>query len=199
MNQRSCGISPRDRPETRISWPRCREWGLCSPSALGQSSFGPWKWNPTLNRPNVHHCIRPFGIGAGVWLTGWGCPTTAVLPDAVLERIAEQRPRDRDSLRQIEGLGPRALAKWGDALLRLSGADEPTLLGIPLLSRVALVRTGIHIAASLHLPHKDWECEPRSRDGAAVLRYRLSTLGSEALASDRCTSRGLQPHLHLHF
>jgi superfamily II DNA helicase RecQ len=49
-----------------------------------------------------------------------GVPDYAVLPDAVLARIAQQRPQDRDGLRVIEGLGPRALAKWGDTLLSLS-------------------------------------------------------------------------------
>ena len=38
----------------------------------------------------------------------------------VLARIAEQRPQDRDGLRVIEGLGPRALAKWGDVIVRFS-------------------------------------------------------------------------------
>jgi DNA helicase-2/ATP-dependent DNA helicase PcrA len=75
----------------------------------------------------LHQALRDWRRSVA---DGMGVPDYTVLPDLVLERIAEQRPRDRNSLRQIEGLGPRALAKWGDALLRLSGAVEPALLGI---------------------------------------------------------------------
>jgi ATP-dependent DNA helicase RecQ len=55
---------------------------------------------------------------------GMGVAEHAVLADAVLRRLAESRPANRDALRAIDGIGPRSLAKWGDALLAcVRGAD----------------------------------------------------------------------------
>jgi superfamily II DNA helicase RecQ len=67
--------------------------------------------------------VEPFHQVLRDWRTatalGLGVAEAGVLSDSVLARIAEFRPRNRESLRQIEGIGPRALAKWGEALLGL--------------------------------------------------------------------------------
>jgi superfamily II DNA helicase RecQ len=60
-------------------------------------------------------------------LKGWragvaremGVPTYVVLPDATLHTIAEQRPRSRNELAAVHGVGPRTLAKFGNDLLGL--------------------------------------------------------------------------------
>ena len=52
-----------------------------------------------------------------------GVPAYAIVSDAVLRAISEARPKSRSELARIRGLGPRALAKFGDDLLRMSGLD----------------------------------------------------------------------------
>jgi ATP-dependent DNA helicase RecQ len=74
----------------------------------------------------LHETLRRWRSGVAL---GMGVPEYGVLPDVVLERIAEVRPRDRDALRRVEGLGPRALAKWGEALLQLCETGPPNGLG----------------------------------------------------------------------
>jgi ATP-dependent DNA helicase RecQ len=59
-----------------------------------------------------------------------GVPAYAIVSDAVLRVISEVRPKTRSELARIRGLGPRALAKFGDDLLRVAGpgpsaADQP--------------------------------------------------------------------------
>lgn len=46
-----------------------------------------------------------------------GVPPYVVLPDAVLTTIVARRPASRPELARIPGLGPRALAKFGDTIL----------------------------------------------------------------------------------
>jgi hypothetical protein len=68
-------------------------------------------------------------------LEGWraavaremGVPAYAIVPDAVLRAIAEGQPKSRSELARIRGLGPRALAKFGDDLVHLvsSGRNTP--------------------------------------------------------------------------
>jgi ATP-dependent DNA helicase RecQ len=55
-----------------------------------------------------------------------GVPAYVVLTDTVLGAIAERSPRTREALARIPGIGPRALAKFSDALLditRLAAVD----------------------------------------------------------------------------
>jgi ribonuclease D len=55
-----------------------------------------------------------------------GVPVYAIVSDAVLRAISEAQPKSRSELARIRGLGPRALAKFGDDLLRLiAGDNEP--------------------------------------------------------------------------
>jgi ATP-dependent DNA helicase RecQ len=58
-----------------------------------------------------------------------GAPAYAIISDGVLRAISEARPQSRSDLAQIRGLGPRALAKFGDDLLRISSlqrsAEDP--------------------------------------------------------------------------
>ena len=49
-------------------------------------------------------------------------PVYVVLRDAALEALVTSRPRDGTSLAAIPGLGPRALAKHGEELLRIVAA-----------------------------------------------------------------------------
>jgi ATP-dependent DNA helicase RecQ len=53
-----------------------------------------------------------------------GVPAYSVLPDSVLDTIAERRPSTVVELARIPGIGPRTLAKFSDELLRLSGERE---------------------------------------------------------------------------
>jgi len=48
-----------------------------------------------------------------------GVPAYQVLSDAALDALAAGEVRDRSSLARLPGVGPRTLAKFGDALLRL--------------------------------------------------------------------------------
>jgi superfamily II DNA helicase RecQ len=87
---------------------------------LGGVILGALEAEPSDQSPDclpLHQALRDWRRTVA---DGMGVPDYAVLPDAVLARIAQQRPQDRDGLRVIEGLGPRALAKWGDTLLSLS-------------------------------------------------------------------------------
>jgi superfamily II DNA helicase RecQ len=73
---------------------------------------------------------------AGVALE-MGVPAYAVIPDAVLRAIAEERPRTRIDLARVRGVGPCTLAKFGDDLLSLSishassGAHTSSTAGLP--------------------------------------------------------------------
>jgi ATP-dependent DNA helicase RecQ len=53
-----------------------------------------------------------------------GVPAYAVLPDLALRAIAEDRPQTREELARIRGVGPRALAKFGDALLQIGQESD---------------------------------------------------------------------------
>ena len=56
-----------------------------------------------------------------------GVPAYTILPDAALSSIAIQRPCTRLGLAKIQGIGPRALAKFGDTLLEITGlASTPS-------------------------------------------------------------------------
>ena len=56
-----------------------------------------------------------------------GVPAYTVLPDAALSSIATQRPSTRLELARVQGVGPRTLAKFGDALLDMTGpASKPS-------------------------------------------------------------------------
>jgi superfamily II DNA helicase RecQ len=57
---------------------------------------------------------------AGMALT-MGVPAYTVIPDAVLSAIARAQPQSRLDLARIQGVGPRALAKFGDDLLGIMG------------------------------------------------------------------------------
>jgi len=50
-----------------------------------------------------------------------GVAPYTVLGNSVLARIAERRPASRPELGRIPGVGPRTLAKFGDALLQIAG------------------------------------------------------------------------------
>ena len=52
-------------------------------------------------------------------------PAYAILSDETLQAIAQARPRDRRALAKVSGLGPRALAKFGDNLLHLIHTARP--------------------------------------------------------------------------
>lgn len=78
-------------------------------------------------------------------LEGWragaaqdlGVPRYVVLTDAALCAIAETRPRTREDLARIRGVGPRALAKFGDQLLTLLSPITPAYLPAVEMEKVA--------------------------------------------------------------
>jgi superfamily II DNA helicase RecQ len=58
-----------------------------------------------------------------------GVPPYTVLTDSVLDGISQARPVNRAELARVQGIGPRALAKFGDALLSIAA----TRLGVRLV------------------------------------------------------------------
>ena len=54
-----------------------------------------------------------------------GVPAYVIFHDATLEAVAAVRPRTLDDLRGIPGIGATKLARYGDALLALSGRAAP--------------------------------------------------------------------------
>ena len=52
-----------------------------------------------------------------------GVPPYAVLADSVLQSVAQHRPGTRVELAAIHGIGPRALAKFGDTVVAIAGTD----------------------------------------------------------------------------
>jgi ATP-dependent DNA helicase RecQ len=72
----------------------------------------------------------PVTLSLMVTLENWraaaarrmGVPPYLVLTNATVRAIAEARPQNRQELTRIRGVGPRTLAKFGDALLGLSNA-----------------------------------------------------------------------------
>jgi len=53
-----------------------------------------------------------------------GMPPYVVFHDRTLEALAAARPRDRDALRLVRGIGPAKLEAYGDTLLGL--LSEPS-------------------------------------------------------------------------
>jgi hypothetical protein len=64
--------------------------------------------------------------------TEMGVPSFAVLTDSTLRDIAERRPGTREELARTRGVGPRALAKFGDALLAMVCRTAPIQLALLL-------------------------------------------------------------------
>jgi len=52
-----------------------------------------------------------------------GVPAYTVLSDSALRSIATQRPCTPLELAKVPGVGPRALAKFGDSLLEIAGQE----------------------------------------------------------------------------
>ncbi len=52
-----------------------------------------------------------------------GVPAYVVFPDATLFEMARERPRTRDEMAGISGVGPKRLEQYGDAFLELTAAD----------------------------------------------------------------------------
>jgi ATP-dependent DNA helicase RecQ len=48
-----------------------------------------------------------------------GKPSYVIFHDSTLEALAAVRPRDRDTLQQVKGIGPAKLEAYGDTLLEL--------------------------------------------------------------------------------
>jgi superfamily II DNA helicase RecQ len=70
-----------------------------------------------------------------------GVPAYAIVSDAVLRAISEAQPKNRSELARIRGVGPRALAKFGDDLLRVAGAG-PSAADQPMNRLDPLGQTG---------------------------------------------------------
>lgn len=73
------------------------------------------------------HSAEPGGSPLRARLGAWrdavahaaGLPRADVLPDAVLDALAAARPASRRALGLVPGFGPRAMARFGEALLAL--------------------------------------------------------------------------------
>jgi ATP-dependent DNA helicase RecQ len=78
-------------------------------------------------------------------LEGWrqrvareaGVPVFLVLGNTALEALVAANPRDARALARVAGLGPRALAKYGDALLRLIAATPSAGYLLPMQAGTA--------------------------------------------------------------
>jgi hypothetical protein len=68
-------------------------------------------------------------------------PAYAIVSDAALRAISEAQPKSRSELSRIRGLGPRALAKFGEDLLRVLGPD-PSAADQPVDRLDPLAQTG---------------------------------------------------------
>jgi ATP-dependent DNA helicase RecQ len=75
------------------------------------------------NDPGIEHESTSLAGSLEYWRAniarGMGVPPYTVLLDSTLRRIAETKPQTRDELARIKGIGPRALARFGDLLLEL--------------------------------------------------------------------------------
>jgi len=71
----------------------------------------------------------PLVSALQVWRGGvardMGVPPYVVMPDSLLGSVANHRPTTRAELARIPGLGPRALAKFGEDLIRLVQTSSP--------------------------------------------------------------------------
>jgi len=77
--------------------------------------------------PPCDRCRRPPAVSGALLeaLRSWrlgvarehGVPAYVVFHDATLESIAALRPRTREQLRGVSGVGDRKLERYGDALL----------------------------------------------------------------------------------
>jgi ATP-dependent DNA helicase RecQ len=86
-----------------------------------------------------------------------GVPVYVVLGNASLEALVAADPRDATALARVGGLGPRALAKYGDALLRLIAAVPPADYLLPMHSG--------NVAASPAVPPTEAERRQAERQG----------------------------------
>jgi DNA helicase-2/ATP-dependent DNA helicase PcrA len=56
-------------------------------------------------------------------------PAFVVFADTTLDELARRRPRDREALLQVSGIGPTKLERYGDAILAVIAAMEPEAEG----------------------------------------------------------------------
>ncbi|MBI4169781.1 MAG: HRDC domain-containing protein, partial [Acidobacteria bacterium] len=54
-----------------------------------------------------------------------GVPAYVIFHDTTLAALAARRPRDRDGLRAVKGVGPAKLEAYGEALLHVLAGDAP--------------------------------------------------------------------------
>ncbi|MFL5473836.1 MAG: RecQ family ATP-dependent DNA helicase [Gemmatimonadales bacterium] len=73
--------------------------------------------------PSQHPLISALQQWRAGVARNMGVPAYTVLSDSALHSIAIQRPCTRLELAKVQGVGPRALAKFGDSLLELTGLE----------------------------------------------------------------------------
>jgi ATP-dependent DNA helicase RecQ len=84
-------------------------------------------------------------------------PAYVVIPDRALRSIAETRPGSRQELSRIPGIGPRALAKFGDVLLDIIASWSSTSGGCvrtqepPELGQGALLAEDEHVVVAVEM------------------------------------------------
>jgi len=100
-------------------------WGRAILGALGVGASHPPAGRDTARRRALEAWRRGVACAAGV-------PEYLVLRNAALERLAIAEASDGAALAAIPGLGPRALAKHGEALLRLIAAHPPGRYLLPM-------------------------------------------------------------------
>ncbi len=98
---------------------------MCRESARrSRPVSAPWFFvrSPLSRNPKTRLLI-PMYMRLEAWRAGvaveMGVPAYVVIPDAVLRAVSARRPETRVDLAGIRGVGPRALAKFADDLLRL--------------------------------------------------------------------------------
>ncbi|MFL5537269.1 MAG: HRDC domain-containing protein, partial [Gemmatimonadales bacterium] len=96
-------------------------------ASLGGAILGALAGNSVKPSPSHHPLISVLQQWRAGVARDMGVPAYTVLPDSALSRIATQRPCTRLELAKVQGVGPRALAKFGDTLLEITGlASTPT-------------------------------------------------------------------------
>ncbi len=92
--------------------PRCAGCDRCPERPPGLHPAGPRGSPPVALRDRLGAWRDRLAVAAGL-------PRDHVLPDDVLDAIAAHRPSSRRALGLVPGFGPRAMARFGEALLAL--------------------------------------------------------------------------------
>ena len=195
---RSCSRLPGSRRPTGPRWPTCPAWGARSRSAgagrfsvrsagrQGSRAVPRRGRRPRIGAEQVArrcrcHAGGPRRRALDRWRDGvaveLGVPRYVVLRDAAVAALATCDVRDGRALAALPGLGPRALAKHGEALLRLIAAHPPDHYLLPMDQGDAEILERIDAGQRVFRPGGD----ERARPGFEALVAHLRDLRDRGL------------------